>query len=146
MRPLPSITDLTATAGHCTPPSPLSTAEQCPLDRIQYHVEILAHILGEEPQHEIAILLEQSVLVAIPAIGIRTFQVLRAVQLNGHTRISAQQIDFQSTPIVEWNRQFDIQTETPRGCRQRLQPAIQESLRRASRTIGAFGIRRKDPY
>ena len=89
MRPLPSITDLTATAGHCTPPSPLSTAEQCPLDRIQYHVEILAHILGEEPQHEIAILLEQSVLVAIPAIGIRTFQVLRAVQLNGHTRISA---------------------------------------------------------
>ena len=79
----------------------LCAAEQCSLDRIQHHVEIFAYILGEETQHEIAILLEQLVLATISAIGIGAFQVLRTIQLDGDACIGAQQVDFQSTPIVE---------------------------------------------
>ena len=59
--------------------SPVSAAEQRSLDRIQHHVEILAHIFGEEAQHEITILLQQLVLAPVATVGIGTFQVLRTL-------------------------------------------------------------------
>src|SRR6266568_2065604 len=74
------------------------TAEQRSLDRVQHHVEVLAHIFGEEAQHEVAVLLEQLILTAVSTIGIGTFQVLRAIQFDHHTRMSTQQVDFHSTP------------------------------------------------
>jgi hypothetical protein len=100
------------------------TAEQSSLDRVQHEIEILAHIFGEKAQHEIAVLLEQLVLTAISPVGIGTFQVLRAIQFDHDARISAQQVDFHSTPIVEWNWQFGIQAETPLRRRQRFQAAV----------------------
>ncbi len=42
-------------------------------------VEDLVDILGEEPQHEIAMLLEQRVFAPVPAMGAPVSQMLRVV-------------------------------------------------------------------
>jgi hypothetical protein len=86
----------------------LAAGRQRSLDRVEYQVEMFAHILGEEAQDEIAVLLEQLIPATIPAVRIDAFQVLPAVQLDRDTRIAAQQINLHPAPIVEWDRELGI--------------------------------------
>jgi hypothetical protein len=60
----------------------LAAGEQRSLDRIQHQVEMFAHILREEAQHEVAVLLEQLILATIAAVRIDAFQVLPTVQFD----------------------------------------------------------------
>src|SRR6266566_8372317 len=81
-----STTSIPATVALNPRQSEFSAAEQRPLDRVQHHVEILAHIFGKKAQHEIAVLLEQLILAAVSAIRIGTFQMLRAIQFDYNAR------------------------------------------------------------
>jgi hypothetical protein len=67
---------------HANGSSLLATGKQRSLDRIQHPVEMFADILGEEAQHEVAVLLEQLILATIPAVRIDAFQVLPTVQFD----------------------------------------------------------------
>jgi len=39
-------------------------------NRIENVVELLADILGQEPQHEVAVFLKQGALTAVPRLGV----------------------------------------------------------------------------
>ena len=104
---------------------------------------MLADVLGEEPQHEVAVLLQQQVLATVATVGVRIGQMLAPSSFDGHTRIGAQQIHFHLSPAVEGNRQLGIQAEPTRSSGKRLQPAVEKRLGRTPRTLGAFGIGRQ---
>lgn len=82
---------------------PSAPPHQRAQDSIQNVVETLAHILGQESQHEVAVFLQQGVLVAVPAVGIGIGQVLRAVQFHSHPRLRAEEVHFHLAPLVEGN-------------------------------------------
>ena len=52
---------------------------------IQYLVKVLPRVFGQESQHKITVLLEQSVLPAIPPICLSVGEMLRAVQFDDHS-------------------------------------------------------------
>ena len=70
-----------------------------------------AHVLGEESQHEIAVLLEQDVFAPVAAIGVGVGQVLRTVQFDHDSQIPTEQIHFHSPAPIEGDGQLDIQVE-----------------------------------
>ena len=72
--------------------------------------QVLADVLGEEAQHEVAVLLQQLVLSPVATIrdGIR--EVLSAVEFDRYTRVGAQQI-VQGSEAVEWDRERHAGTE-----------------------------------
>ena len=102
-----------------------------------------ADVLGQEPQHDVTVLLQQEVLPPVAAIGFGVSQMLGAVEFNRYARICVHEINFRSALSVERNRQFDVQPEPAGGLRQSLQPAVQERLGRAPRAFGAVGVGRK---
>jgi hypothetical protein len=69
----------------------LAAGRQRSQDRIEYQVEMFAHILGEEAQDEVAVLLEQLILATIPAVRIDAFQVLPTVQFDRDTQHASDQ-------------------------------------------------------
>ena len=81
-----------------------SPTAQSPQDRIEHSVELLADVLREEPQDEVAVLLKQLVLAAVAPIGDRIRQVLSAIQFHGDARLGAQEVDFQRAKPVERDR------------------------------------------
>ena len=54
---------------------------------------MFAGILGQEAQHEVAVLLKQGVLAPVAAIRIRISQVLIAIRLDGPASLGTQEID-----------------------------------------------------
>jgi len=103
-------------------------------------IETLADILGQEPQHEIAVLLKQGVFTPISTIGLRIDQVLQSVQFYSQARIGIQQIHFHFALSVKRNWQFNVQAELTGGLQQRFQTMIQERLRCTSGTAGPLRI------
>ncbi len=58
-------------------------------NRVEDQVEALPDVLGKEPQHEVAVLLEQQVLAAVTSVGVGISQMLGAVRAprrRGHQR------------------------------------------------------------
>jgi len=53
--------------------SEFAAGEQRPLDRVQHRVEVEAHILRKEAQHEMAVLLDRLVFATVSAICIDAF-------------------------------------------------------------------------
>ena len=51
-------------------------------DRIEYDVEMLANVFGQEPQHKMAVLLQQLILAPIAPVRLHIGQVLGAVELD----------------------------------------------------------------
>ena len=107
-------------------------------DGVEHRVEMLAHVFGQEPQDEVAVLLQQAVLAAIAAVGLGIGQVLPAVEFDGDARLGAQQIDFHLPPAVKGNRQLGVQAEPAGGFRQRLQPPVQERLGGTAAAVDAL--------
>ena len=66
-----------------------SAPRQGPLDRIKHGIEVLAYILSEEAQHEITVLLQQLILAAVSAISLCAGKMLRAVQFDRNTQVTA---------------------------------------------------------
>jgi hypothetical protein len=56
---------------------------------------------GEEPQHQISILLQQLVLPPVAPIRCGIAQMLRAIQFHRHARVVAQEIRLQRSHAVE---------------------------------------------
>ena len=77
---------------------------QCAENRVEHGVELLANVFGQEPQHEVAVLLQEQILAAVTAIGLRAVEMLRAVQLNGEPCLGTQQVHLHATVAVERNR------------------------------------------
>ena len=99
-----------------------------------------ADIFCQEPQHEIAIFLQEHVLAPVAAICLGVPDAVpRPARSQSATR--NKQIHFHPAPAVERNRQLGIQTEPSGGIRQRFQAAIKKCLGRTPGTIGPFGIR-----
>jgi hypothetical protein len=96
---------------------------QCPDDAVKNVIESLADILRQEPQHEVAVLLEQSVFSSIPAVGIWIGEMLCTIQFDGDARVRTQQINLHLAPPIENDRKLNVQAESARGSRQCLQPA-----------------------
>jgi len=67
-----------------------STGGQRPENPVEHRVESLRDVLGENTQHEIAVLLEKLVFASIATVGNRIREMLGAVDLNDHARIGAQ--------------------------------------------------------
>ena len=83
----------------------------CTQYAVEDEVELLANVLGEEPQHQVAVLLQHLILAAVASIGNRIGEVLSAIQLHCDPRIGAKQVDFQSSQTVEGDRQISIEAE-----------------------------------
>lgn len=98
-------------------------------------------ILGQEPQHEVAVLLKQPVLATIAAIGLRVAEMLRPVQLDYQAGVDTEQIGLEGAARVEGDRQPLVEAEPSLRLRQRLQPPEQERFGRAARPIDTLGIR-----
>ena len=64
------------TTNHLASPSIAPAVRQRTQDRIEYRVQAPAHVRGEEPQHEVAVFLQQQVLAPIAAIGLLAVQML----------------------------------------------------------------------
>jgi hypothetical protein len=85
-----------------------------PLDCIQHEIELLPHVLCEEAQNKIAVLLEQLVFSAIAPVGLDAPEMVGAVQLYGQPSNWVEQIDFHSAPTVKRDRQLGIEFEAGR--------------------------------
>lgn len=103
-------------------------------------MEVSADILGQKPQHEKAVLLEQGILAPVATVSLGVGEMLVSIQFYDHPRLRAQQIGLHIAPPVEGDRQLGIQSESARRVRQRLQPAVQERLCGTPRPIGGFGV------
>lgn len=99
---------------------------------VEHLVEIPPDVFSQEPQDQVAVLLEHLVLPAVTAIRLGIPQVLAFVELHSDAGIRAQQVDLQPSLLVEWNRKGLVQYEPPLGLRQRFQSAEQELLRGAA--------------
>ncbi len=51
-------------------------------DRIENRVKFLSDVFGEKPQHEVTVFLQQCILAAIPAVGVRVFKMLPSVEFD----------------------------------------------------------------
>lgn len=70
-------------------------------DRVENRIEVLAHVLGQETQHQVAGLLQQCVLAPIATLGLCVSEVQRAVHLNDQLRLGAEKIHLHLSPAVE---------------------------------------------
>ena len=66
-------------------------------DGVEHQVQFLAHVFGKEAQHQIAILLQHLILAPVAPVRDRIREMLRAVEFHRHTRVGAEEIDFQSS-------------------------------------------------
>ena len=82
----------------------LATLCKHPQDRIEHRIQFLAHVLGKEAQHEVAVLLKQLVLASVATIGDRIRKVLSAVEFDGYAGVGAEQVDFKCSEAVERDR------------------------------------------
>ena len=87
-------------------------------NRIQHVIQALAHVLRQESQHEIAVVLEQGILSPVTAVSLGIAEMLRAIQFDDDTGMLAQEIDLHFSSAVERNGQLHIQTKTTRCCGQ----------------------------
>jgi hypothetical protein len=71
----------------------------------------LPHLLGEEPQHQIAVLLQHVIFAAIASIGDRIGEVLSPIKFHCDARIGAEQINFQPSETIERDRQIGNEAE-----------------------------------
>ena len=83
----------------------------CSQYAVEDDVEFLANVLGEEPQHQVAVLLQHVILATIASVGDRIGEVLRAIELHCDARIGAEQINFQSSETIEGDRKIHIEAE-----------------------------------
>lgn len=54
---------------------------------VQHQVQVLANVFGEEPQDEVAVLLQELILPSVAAVGDRIREVLRAIEFYRDPRI-----------------------------------------------------------
>ena len=66
--------------------------------------------------------------------------MLGAVKFNRDAGIGAEEVNFQPTLAVEWNWERNVETKSPLGFRERLEPPEKERLRRTSRSIHTVGV------
>ena len=92
--------------------SRLAPVRECSKDRIKHCIESPAHVRREEPQHQVAMFLEQQVLAPIAAIRVFAVEMLRSVHLDRHTGVNTEQVDFHAAGTVEWDWQRGIETES----------------------------------
>ena len=59
-------------------------------DCVEDHVELLVDIFDEEPQDEVAVLLEQKIFAAVTAVGVGTVKMLGTVEFDGNSPVGAQ--------------------------------------------------------
>lgn len=58
-------------------------------DRVEHDLEFSADVFREKPQHEVTVLLQQSVLASVAPVRNWISEMLRAVQLHGQPCVSA---------------------------------------------------------
>jgi hypothetical protein len=101
---------------------------------------MFADIFSQESQDKAAVFLQQSVLPAVTAVSLKLCQVLWPVQFDRHMRFGAIQIHLHLPFRIKRDGQLRIQSEATGGLRQRFQPAVQESLTRASGASNPLGL------
>src|SRR6185503_3704033 len=92
-----------------------SAVAQRSQNRIEYHVQFLAHVFGKEAQHQVAALLQQLILATVATIRDRIRKMLGAIQLHRHTRISTVEVHFQLSEAIKRDRQRHVDAETSLG-------------------------------
>ena len=108
------------------------------LDCIQDLIEVLADVFRQEAQHEIALLLQEVVLVPVQAVSLGIGQVVRTIQLNRQARLGAEQVHLHPALAAKGYGQRDIQLE-PSGCLwDRFQAAVKEGFRRTPGPAGSY--------
>ena len=112
-----------------------------PKNGVQDLLKALPDVLRQEPQHEVAVLLQQLVLPAVTAIRLGVSQVLASIELHSNAGIRAQQVDLQAPLLVERNHHGLVEHEPPLGLGERFQSPEQELLRGAAGACRTFGIR-----
>src|SRR2546422_8338735 len=123
----------------CSAFSVFLTMNERSQDGIENQIKVFAHILRQESQYEISVLLQQCIFAPIPAVRFGVGQMLRAVQLDDDARLRAQEIHLHSSPAVKTDRQLDVKAKSALRSRQCFQPAKQERFAGASGPIFTFG-------
>ena len=114
-------------------------------NRVEYGVELLADILGQEAENDVPVLLQELIFAAVSPVRDGVSQVLNSVEFNGNLGVSAQKIDFERAEPVERDGETRVQLETVPSLRQRVETPIQERFGGASRSRSALGIGRRKP-
>ena len=110
---------------------------------VQNLIQMFADILREKTQDEIPVLLEESVLAAIAAVGVCVGQVLCAIEFENQACLGTHEVHFHSAFSIEWDRKFGIQAEATGSFGQGFQSAKEEGFTGGSGTSGSFGVWRK---
>lgn len=61
----------------------------CSQYAVEHDVPVFAHVFGEEPQHQVAVLLQHLIFAAIASIGDRIGEVLSPIKFHCDARIGA---------------------------------------------------------
>ena len=104
-------------------------------DSIEHQVEFPPHVFRQNTKDEVVALLKELVLASVPSVRCSVREMLGAVQFDRDARIGAEQVDLQPTLAVEWNWERDVETKSPLGFRERLEPPEKERLGRTPRSI-----------
>src|SRR5690606_24664157 len=93
-------------------------------------------VLGQEAQHEVAVLLEQKILLPVPPVARCVDKVIVAVDLDRDAQLTGGEVNLRGT-CAEVERFDEIELEAASGLGQVLEQIEQERLR------GAAGGRRR---
>jgi hypothetical protein len=79
---------------------------QGPQNGIQDSIQFLGEVLGQKAQDKEAPLLQESVLLTIPPVGLGIGQVLRPVKLDHYPCVGTQKVHLHMAQAVERDRQL----------------------------------------
>ncbi len=66
----------------------------CTKNGIQYSIEVLPDIFGQETQHEAAVFLQESIFPPVTPVSVGVSQMLWTIQFNGQVRFRAIEVNF----------------------------------------------------
>ena len=94
------------------------TVRHRPEHGIEHPVELSTDVLGKEPKHKVTMFLKESVLLAVPTIGLGICEVLGPIQLDDQHRRRTEKIYFHGGLAPKWNGELLVDAKATGGCRQ----------------------------
>ena len=62
---------------------------------------MLTRVIGQEPQDQIAVLLQKGVLPAVPAVGVGVGQVLGTIQLDRKPQLRSEEVHLHFALLIK---------------------------------------------
>ena len=125
---------------HRTPGSSAQPTAENAQDLIKDVVEVFAKVIGEEPENEVTVQLQEGVFAAVAAVGGGVGEVLESVEFDDEAGGGAEKIDFHFAVFVEGDGEPGVELEVSGELGVGFEAAVEKGFAGAAGTGGSLGI------